>query len=509
MEKLMRKSFIRNLVYLCVLTLILTGAGLADNSLEVKCVDENGQPVEKAKVFAFALKNNRSDDERTNNQGIAFFKKLRDDYYRIWVEADGYKKELKEFVPLLNDTQEKLELVLKEGNKNDPLYFEDNLLRERADALFKEGTEAIQARNLEEAEEHLSNCVEIYPSHLNAYNNLAFIYFNTGRVEEAKECYERVINIAETFKYLDENPDNIALYEQQIAQTRELLQTMPLQLLATEIDSAMNEGDFATAVEKLDEMIELQPENGAAYFQKALALSRLSRLDEAEIAVNKAIELDPSQDAFKDLGEQLKKMKAAQATNKMRDALLEIDKMNTSGEYEKALASLEELEGDIPESLIGASWWIKGRAHRGLNHKEETIAAYTKALQNEQDSQNTGIYMTELQNWLMDMGHIDELLELYPELAPLASMDVPNGLSSIAAQLISRGDQESARKTFEKILEIDPDNAEAHYELGMNYFYEVKDEEKARVFLEKYIEIGEDDSRLDNAKNVIAVMKSQ
>ena len=504
----MRQSFIKNLTYCIFLIFLLTGLGLAANTLEVKCVDENGQPVEKVKVLAFALKSQKSSNQKTDKDGIAVFNKLKDDYYRVWFEAKGYKKQLKEFVPVLNDAQAKVEFTLKPGNEKDPLYFEDNLIRQRADTLFEAGTEALQNKNAAEAEKRLTELVEIYPSHMSAYNNLAFIYFNTGRVEEAKACYERVLNIAQAFKYIDTDPNNIAAYDQQINQIQELLKSLPLQVLATEVDKAMNGGDFAAAVAKLDEMIALQPENAAAYFQKAIALTRLSKLEEADAAVKKAIELNPDEAAFKDLLSRIGQMKEAQATNKIRDSLLEIDKLNSSGEYEKAQASLADIKSDIPEKLLGAYWWIKARSHRGLDQKDETIQAYMNALEKEQDSQNLGIYLDELTNWLMDKNYLDELLEVYPKIAPRASIDVANGLSAIAGQLIRKGDQAGARKAFEKILEIDPENAEAYYELGMNYFYEVKDEAKAKELLEKYIQIGKDDAHLSNAKNVIAVMSS-
>ena len=223
---------------------------------------------------------------------------MRDDYYRIWVEAKGYEKALEEFVPMLNDAQAKIQLTLTAGNEKDKLYFEDNLIRERADTLFKAGTEAIQQNNLAEAEKRLKESIKLYPSQINANNNLAFIYFSTGRIEEAKACYERVINIAETFKFLEVDPNNIALYDQQIAQVRQLLDTMPLQILAAEVDKAMKAEDFNTAVNKLDEMIQMQPDNAGAYFQKGIALTRLNKLDEAETAVNKAVELNPSENVF-------------------------------------------------------------------------------------------------------------------------------------------------------------------------------------------------------------------
>ena len=505
----MRKSFLRNLTYCVLMVLLLTGFGFAANTLEVKCVDENGQPVAKAKVLAFALKNAKTSNKKTGDNGVAVFDKMKDDYYRIWVEAKGYEKALEEFVPMLNDSQKKIQLVLNTGNEKDKLYFEDNLVRERAETLSKAGTEAIQQRNLTEAEKRLTDSIKLYPSQINANNNLAFIYFSTGRVEEAKACYERVINIAETFRFLEVDPNNIALYDQQIQQVRELLDTMPLQILAAEVDKAMKAEDFATAVNKLDEMIKMQPDNAGAYFQKGIALTRLNRLEDAEASVNKAVELNPSENAFKDLQTRIAQMKKAMVTNQFRDKLLEIDKLNTSGNYEEALSSLDKMGSDIPDELKGAFWWIKGRAHRGLDQKDEMIQSYEKALQSEADSNNRGIYLDEMTNWLLDKNYLTELLEVYPRVAPEASVNVPAGLSAIAGQLIRKGDQASARSVFEKILEIDPENAEAYYELGMNYFYEVKDEAKAKVLLEKYIELGKDDGHLNNAKNVIAVMTSQ
>ncbi len=514
MEKLMRESFIRNLTYCILIVLLLTGFGLAANTLEIKCVDENGQSVVKAKVIAVALKNNKFNSKKTGKDGIAIFKKMKDDYYRVWIEAKGFKKELREFIPLLNDnTEEKIEFVLQPGNEKDPLYFEDKLVMERADTLYKAGDEALQQNNLAEAEKRLTESIKIYPTQIGANNALAVIYFGTGRIEEAKACYERLINIAETFRYIEVDPNNIALYDKQIQQFQQILDNLPLHTLAAEVDKAMKAEDFETAVKKLDELIAMHPEKVDAFiFQKAFALNRLNKLDEAQKAIDEAIKLNPSENAYKNLQSNIEQKKRALALNESMQDLIKVDELNASGKYEEALASLAKLESATPVEMKGAFLWIKGRAHRGLDQKDEMIQSYEQALQNEKDSNKQGIYLNELINWLLDKNYLDELLAVYPRVAPAASVNVANGLFDIANRLKSKGDQDGAKSVFEKIVEIAPDSpesADAYYELGVICFYEPDNKEKAKTFLEKYIEIGKNNDHLNSAKDFLALMASQ
>jgi tetratricopeptide (TPR) repeat protein len=64
-----------------------------------------------------------------------------------------------------------------------------------------------------------------------------------------------------------------------------------------------------------------------------------------------------------------------------------------------------------------------------------------------------------------------------------------------------------ARKAFEQVLENNPDYAEAYYELGMEYFYGLEDRPRAKGMLSKYVEIGQDEAHLSNARNVIVVIE--
>ena len=64
-----------------------------------------------------------------------------------------------------------------------------------------------------------------------------------------------------------------------------------------------------------------------------------------------------------------------------------------------------------------------------------------------------------------------------------------------------------AQSAYEKALEVDPENTEADYELGMLYFYDLKDNARSREMLTRYLAKGKDAAHLSNAESVLAVMK--
>ncbi len=104
-------------------------------------------------------------------------------------------------------------------------------------------------------------------------------------------------------------------------------------------------------------------------------------------------------------------------------------------------------------------------------------------------------------------------LEKYPEaidarqkVLEMKGEPVDQGLFDLGQEFVRKGKQAQARMVFEKVLQVNPNFAEAYYQLGMDYFYELNDKVRAKTMLEKYIEMGKDETNLNNAKNVLIVM---
>jgi tetratricopeptide (TPR) repeat protein len=268
----------------------------------------------------------------------------------------------------------------------------------------------------------------------------------------------------------------------------------------------MKANKFDEAVVVLDQLAEMQPDNARIYYSKAVALSRSSKLDEAAEAIAKAIEIEPDQVAFKDLQERIARLQASSEAERMRGAIAEIDKINQEGRYEEALQRIAQMEEQVLAEYKGVVWLVKARALRGLEREDEMIAAYTEAVRLSPEENNYG---QEMVNYLLDKEKYEKAFTAYRQACEAASKPADQGLFDLGQNLVSKGKQEYARTAFEQVLEINPDYSEAYYELGMNYFYELDDRDRAKQMLQTYVERGQDEGHVSNAKSVLAVIAAQ
>ncbi len=66
-----------------------------------------------------------------------------------------------------------------------------------------------------------------------------------------------------------------------------------------------------------------------------------------------------------------------------------------------------------------------------------------------------------------------------------------------------------AQVAFEKVLKLNPQNAEAYYQLGMIHYYDKKNDKRATELLTKYLEIGKQKDHLENTRSVLVVLKKR
>ncbi len=458
----------RNKLLVAGLATCLAVASLAaQNTLEVKVQDAAGTPLNKVKVQLWGVQQSKADDEKTNKQGTAVFNKLGDDFYRVWIHAEGFEPALHEFISLRGGSRETVTLTLRPGADRN-FYFEDQAVLDQANQLLREGGMALQNRQFEMAENRLKAALQLNPSDPNARHNLGLLYLQLGRFEEAEQVLTELVGLLDLLVNLD-NPAE-PRFSQQRADVQELIRNIPLQKLVRAADQAMEANNFPEALAKLDELARVQPDNANVYYTMAVAHVRMNQLDEAEARLDKAIQLDPSQQAFKNLKDQIVQARETRAKNEAKSKVAGVLELNKAGKHAEAVARAREVMDEVPDDL-------------------------------------KKILYGEMANAYLALEQQDEGMEAYRQMMLLAGDPVDEGFFKLGQEYVKRGKQAQARKAFQKVLEVNPDHAEACYQLGMDYFYEQGDKENAKRLLEKYLKVGKDEANLENARNVLVVIE--
>ena len=472
----MKISKVPQYFILTVLAVVVLPMGIAfarNNELQVTCLGPDGNPLNRVQVFVQEIVNNALEEKRSNRQGIVAFNKLPDGHYRVFARERGFDPIYKEFIHLENGARESVTLSFQSGNPERPFYFEDEATQQRAVQLMQEGTQALQGQRYDEAERMLKESVELYPAEPNTFHNLGLLYLQTAQWEEAEATFRQLLDLLKVYVAL-ESPTN-PVFSQQSRDIQSLIDSIPLQRVARAVDEALQAGNTDEALLQLERLAQMQPEEGNAnvYYSMAIALVQADRLEEAEQRLDRAIALKPDEAAFLELRSRLAQVKEAREENQLRAMVGEIQLLNQEEKHAEAIAQGKKALDQLPEEMEGLraiAWAEIAQAHLSLEQYPEALEAYRMNL------------------------------ELSGEAAD-------EGLFTMGEEFVRRGRQAQARLAFEKVLEINPDHAEAHYQLGMHYYYEAGDAERAKAMLERYLEIGKNEVNRDNASNVLVVMR--
>jgi tetratricopeptide (TPR) repeat protein len=447
--------------------LLLAGFTVAA-TLEVECVGPDGKPLNRAIVNLQRIGGDQPLSEQTNRQGRVSFKKLEEGYYRVWARSEGMDPTYNEFFQLQGgDGTESVTLTFEAGDPNQPLYFEDAAQTQQAQTLQQQGNQALQQQRFDVAEAKYKEALDLYPSDPISHLNLAIAYLQQGKWDEAEEKLNYVDGLLDVYVSVDD-PNN-PFFGEQKETVRELKESIPVQKIAFAANKAMEEQNYGEAAAQYAKLVEIQPENVNALYMLAGAQVRGGNLDEGEETIDRALELAPNEADFKTLKTQIQNIRETRERNKERVKVAGVQQLNQEGKHAEAIERGEEALGTVSEELETILLAELANAYLATKQYEKAFDAYGKHLQ-----------MTE---------------------KPAAE-----GLYTLGQDLVRRGQQDPARLAFQKVLELDPNFAEAYYQLGMDYFYELEDKANARKMLEKYLEIGKDEGNLSNARNVLAVM---
>lgn len=526
----------RNLIRAFIPGLLLLTAGLGTSalaaSIEVTCLSADGSPLRNVQVTLQALPANITETKKSGRDGSVNFK-VDGGVYRVWGRLEGYNPSYHEFIDLAPEGAAQVELTFESGDINAQLPFEDPTAAQRSNELLVEGIQAAQKQDYETALEKVSAALELNPSNVDGVYNRAILYLQAKELEKAEQALEESRDLLRVFvKIYADNPTAAEQLQQRLEGVEQLLESMPVQRLGAEADSALAAKDYETAIAKYRQMSELEPGNAIIHYNLALALTHGNKLDEAKQSIARALELKPDDVGFKRLQAQIQDIEKQGISLRASEAIKETQELIEKKEYQAALDKINSVLGDVPEELQSGSYLLIARAQAGLGNVEEAIASYRKSSELDEarqqaepeaaegaegeaaeeedpaEEKKAGIDR-ELANFLFQQERYAEGIETYLQALRKENAGITFEMNQLGQTFSRQGKNDAAALVYEKLSEIDPDYSEAYYQLGMYHFYDTEQRDKAKQLLEKFVSMGGAESHIDNAKAVLAVMASK
>jgi tetratricopeptide (TPR) repeat protein len=490
-----------NLVFACLFAfsmLLPASPGYADNStLQVKCVDSSGKPISDVKVVAFSFNNNKEKNKKSDSQGVAEFSKLDSGVYRVFGHKDGFVPAFFEYISL-KDATKPVALTFAPGDDK-KLYFEDPMEAQRLKTIMGQGVDALNGEKYGEAEIFFKQALQINP-----YSPDALYYFGSALIAQSKfdpgvESLKRAAELAETLTLLPGKADA----NQKLIDT--VQQTLKKDLPAIKGESLMKQKNYDEAIKNFAEAAQNDPSNPRNYANMAIANANSQKYEEALALIEKAIQLKPDDQTFTKLKTQIAGKKENEAILKADEIMKEGDKLLKSDDFSGAIKKYEEAKKMVALAIQSPLWERIARANAKLNQNDAAIESYKKAIELAPEEKKSD-YRKYLAIYYIQNKKYDEAIEVVTDAKTVPAKDMEQNLLDFA-KIYKDKEPALAEAILERILKMNPENAEVYFDLGQLYYMDGKSKDsRTKELLAKYLEIGKNSDNLQRVKEFLVLV---
>jgi tetratricopeptide (TPR) repeat protein len=471
-----------------------------DSTLEVKCVDAAGSPVQGVKVVIFQLKSQKSKDKKSDAQGNAVFDKLDDGAYRVVARKDGFVPALHEFA-VLKSSQETLTLKLAPGADR-KLHFEDPAEEARAFELLKLGIEAYKQNKFADAEKLFVQCVETNPAYAEASYYLAVSYLQQGKYDQGLEMLNKTSNLAAAYMTMPPpTPSGPNPYEQLLQSVQGLVKKLP----SIKGENALKQQKFDVAISEFTAAIKNEPDNPENHANLAIALTNAKRFDEALQTIETAIKMRPGEKPYADLKNQIRIRKESMELDKAQAVMNDGNKLLQDGDAAGALKKYEEAVKMVAQDKQSPLWRQIARAQVKLDQQDAAVASFKKSIELA-PADKIAEYRNAFAQYYLDGQRFEDALDVLADPKNAGSQSVEQVLISLANSSKNKQPQ-LAEAALERVLKANPENVDVYFDLGQMYYADGKEKDsRTKELLTKFVEIGKDPDKIESAKNMLIMI---
>jgi tetratricopeptide (TPR) repeat protein len=279
--------------------------------------------------------------------------------------------------------------------------------------------------------------------------------------------------------------------------------------------AAFKANDHAAALAKFSEAVEHDAELRQAWVALSVVQLELGHYQAAVDAAERAMALGSTDEvalrsrweAYRHLGDEAKTTAALEDLEKTGRATEEAKRIYNEGvallkvdDDEGAFARFQEavkIDPNLEAALLAvAATGLK------IGRNAESIAAAETVLAN--DPQNEEAIRVRY-NAALALGDENMIVDALIDLAPVEFTTAREGLWVLALSAYDANDTDRAKDRFEKVLEVDPSYARAHYFLGLILVSEGANAE-ATTHLKRFLELTPDDPDAQTASDLVGYL---
>jgi tetratricopeptide (TPR) repeat protein len=364
--------------------------------------------------------------------------------------------------------------------------------------------QSMQANNAAEAEKLLLKSVELDPSNVQAQFTLGTFYFQMTRFDQAIETLEKVEKLAGMFASLPPVPGQLEPSQQAQLQAnaRKLIDAVP----GYKGELALKQKQYDAAIGIFTGILQKDPNNTDALFRLTVALTYAGRLEEAMSTVEKAIEINPGAKDLTDLRQQISIRMENAAIANAQNALNDGTRLLENGDAAGALEKFQQAIGLLKEDKQAPVWRQIGKAQAELKETFAAEEAYKKAIELA-PAEEIDNYINNLAQFYLDNKKYEEALDTLVNPSALGDKSAEQVLMELSGKA---KDPKLISAALERVIEMNPDNAEAYFVLGRNSYADGKERDsRTKELLNKYIEIGQDPQKIQSAKDILVVVNGR
>lgn len=279
---------------------------------------------------------------------------------------------------------------------------------------------------------------------------------------------------------------------------------------------ALRADDVATAEAKFREATTMKADYAPAWSALAGVLLRLERYDEALVAAQRTVELEPeSARSLRLLYDALKGVGNDSEAKKVLDKLSELDRGGDTAAmlYNEAVAALKVGDNEAAKPLLRQALEVQpdlrpALSALALSHilDEEWVEAAATAdrvLALEPENRQALRIRYDAYTRLGDTAKAEAALADLVKVDPTAAV---GGFLEAGETAFQGGQMQEAAANFERVVQLQPDNARAHYKLGLAYV-NLEDTAKAKQHLERFVALAPEDPEAQTARDMLSYLQ--